>query len=116
MKDLIKKGKETIGEHEIDLKKLHQELTTSLDNKEVAVDGVTTTGTTTPGPAATVAATCMAVAVGVNPWVMEAGEPMAVAPGVAVRCSAEGAGVEAVADLIKAPCIFFSFFEKNQYH
>ena len=67
---------------------------------------------TTPGPAAMVAATCMAAAVGVNPWVMEAGEPMAVAPGVAVRCSAEGAGVEAVADLIKAPCIFFLFLKK----
>ena len=68
---------------------------------------------TTPGPAAMVAATCMAAVVGVNPWVMEAGEPMVVAPGVAVRCSAEGAGVEAVADLIKAPCIFFSFFGKK---
>ena len=73
---------------------------------------------TTPGPAATVAATCMAAAVGVNnPWVMEAGDPMAEAPGVAVRCNAGGAGAEAVADLIEKLLAFFlSFFEKNQYH
>ena len=74
---------------------------------------------TTPGPAAMVAATCMAAAVGVNnPWVMEAGDPMAeVAPGAAEKCNAaEGVGVEDVADLIKAPCIFFFVFEKNQYH
>ena len=69
---------------------------------------------TTPGPAATVAATCTAAAVGVNPWAMEAGDPMAGAPGAAERCNAEGAGVEAVADPIKKLlCIFFSFFEKN---
>ena len=72
---------------------------------------------TTPGPAAT-EETCMAAAVGVNnPWVMEAGDPMAEAPGVAVRCNAGGAGAEAVADLIEKLLAFFlSFFEKNQYH
>ena len=49
-----------------------------------------------------VVVTCMAAAVWVNnPWVMEAGGPMAVAPGVAVRCNAGGAGAEAVADPIK---------------
>merc|ERR1719189_780121 len=94
-----KKEKKPSASMKLISKKLHQELTTSLDNKEVAVDGVTTTGMTTPGPAATVAATCMAAAVGGN-------------PGVAVRCSAEGAGVEAVADLVKAPCIFFLFLKK----
>merc|ERR1719189_3566985 len=97
-----KKEKKPSASMKLISKKLHQELTTSLDNKEVAVDGVTTTGMTTPGPAAMAAATCMAAVVGVNnPWVMEAGDPMGVTPGVAVRCSAEGAGVEAVADLIK---------------
>ena len=66
---------------------------------------------TTPGPAATVAATCMAAAVGVNnPWVMEAGDPMAVAPGAAVRCNAGGAGAEAVVDLIEGFLHFFLFF------
>merc|ERR1719400_1232224 len=95
-------------------KKLHQELTTSLDNKEVAVEaGVTTTGMTTPGPAAT-EETCMAAAVGVsNPWVMEAGDPMAGAPGAAVRCNAGGAGAEAVVDLIEGFLHFFLFFLKK---
>ena len=66
---------------------------------------------TTPGPAAMVAATCTAVAVGVNsPWVMEAGDPMAVVPGVAVRCNAAGAGAGAVADLIEKLLHFFLFF------
>ena len=67
---------------------------------------------TTPGPAATVAATCMAAAVGVNnPWAMGAGDPMAVGPGVAVRCNAEGAGAEAVVDPIKRYSIFFFFIQ-----
>ena len=66
---------------------------------------------TCPGPAAMVAATCMAGVVGVNnPWVTEAGDPMAVAPGVAVRCNAEGAGAEAVADPIKRLLHFFFLY------
>merc|ERR1719464_2279774 len=109
---LSKKEKKPSASMKLISKKLHQELTTSLDNKEVAVEAeVTTTGMTTPGPAAMVAATCMAAVVGVNnPWVMEAGDPMAVAPGAAVRCNAGGAGAEAVVDLIEGFLHFFLFF------